>query len=438
MGELSRRASGALLLTAVTLLTLAAPVRGFAGFGAMHADSTYGVQMTFSVDLPGGAPDRLDLLLDFEGSDATLVTPVTASGSSATYRVDTAADSVTPNTRITYRWRATNGGQVSLSPQGTLLYDDDRPGLNWHTARIGDATVHWYGSSEAEARRFGQLTANAASAAETLLSDKLAGPIDIFVYVSRTDFFGALGPGAREWTGAATFPQLRTIFMWLGGGSTAYLETTITHEVTHVVFHDATDNPFHGPATWFNEGLATWAERQSADVQQATVAAAAKSTGLLAFDAITDQFPIGAEAAGLSYAEGATMVQLIIDRYGRAAVASIAAAWRGGASDAEALQAGTGITAEQLYASYFASFGVGPPQPVSPAPIPGSNVDKPPQPPAASEPAAATSATPAASAAPGPAQTAEAPIGLYVGGLVVLVVLLGGLWWRARGRAPAS
>jgi len=418
------------------LITVSAPAHAFTGFGAMRADSTYGVKMTFAVALPGGAPDRLDLLLTFEGSEATLVVPVQASGGSATYTWDASADSVTPNTRITYRWRATTGGQVSLSPEGTLLYDDDRPGLTWHTARIGDATVHWYGSAGAEARRFGQLTANAASAAETLLGDKLAGPIDIFVYVSRAEFFGALGPGAREWTGAATFPQLRTIFMWLGGGSTAYLETTITHEVTHVVFHDATDNPFHGPPTWFNEGLASWAERQSADTEHATVVGAASSGGLLAFDAIAGQFPIGSEAAGLSYAEGATMVQLIIDRYGRSAIARIAAAWRGGAGDAEALQAGTDIPVDQLYAAYFASFGVDPPQPVSPAPIPASNVDKPPQPPAASEGGVAASATPAASAAPRAGGSDEAPIGLYLSGLIVLAALAAGIWLRRRG--PAS
>ena len=44
------------------------------------------------------------------------------------------------------------------------------------------------------------------------------------------------------------------------------------------------------------------------------------------------------------------MVQMIIDRYGRGAIAKIAAAWRNGDGDAEALEAGTGISATQLYA----------------------------------------------------------------------------------------
>jgi len=427
-----RRLGAILVLASLTLAGLAAPVHAFSGFGAIHADSTYGVEMTFSVALPGGPPDRLELLLQFEGSDATLVVPVAATGSSATYRWDAASRAVTPNTRITYRWRATTAGQTSLSASGSLLYDDDRAGLSWRSARIGAATVHWYGNNETEARRFGKLTADAAGAAEALLGDSLAGPIDIFVYVTRNDFFGALGPGAREWTGAATYPELRTIFMWLGAGSTDYLDTTITHEVTHVVFEDATANPFHSPAKWFNEGFATWAERQSADPQHATVAGAASRGGLLAFDAIVDQFPIGGDAAGLSYAEGATMIQLIIDRYGRGAIARIAAAWKSGVTDAEALEAGTGIPADQLYAAYFASFGVDAPQPVTPAPIPSSNVDLPPQPAAASPAEASTGGSPAPSNSPASGASGDVVLIAAFVALAVVALLLGGLAWRSR------
>ena len=437
MGQLSRGIPVALAMAAALLSMGPAPALGFTGFGTMQADATYGTEMTFTVALSGGAPDRLDLLLQFEGSDATLVAPVEASGRSATYRWDAAARPVTPNTHITYRWRATTAGKASLSPAGTLVYDDDRAGLDWHTARIGAATVHWYGSAEGQARRFGQLTADAASAAEALLGHTLSGPIDIFVYVSRDEFFGALGPDAREWTGAATYPWLRTIFMWLQAGSADYLEKTIVHEVTHVVFRDATDNPFHGPASWFNEGLATWAERGSSDAQHATVAGEAGSGGLLAFDAIVDQFPIGGQAAGLSYAEGATMIQLIIDRYGRAAIAKIAAAWKAGATDAEALQAGTGIPAEELYASYFASFGVEAPQSVSPAPIAASNVDKPPQPPALSEPTAPATASAGASADSTPVPPANAPNGLYLASFAVVVLVGFGLWRRSRRAGSA-
>ena len=429
------------LLVAVVLAALVAPppAAAFSGFGTISADSTYGVQMRFSVQLPGGPPDKLELLLRFAGSDSTIVAPVQPGSTSATYVWDAKDRPITPNTTIGYQWRAKTGGQVTLSAHKSLLYDDDRPGLDWHSARIGAATVHWYGGAEAQARHFGSISADAALAAEKLLGHDLVGPLDIFVYVSHDDFFGALGPGAREWIGAATFPSIRTIFMWLGGGSSSYLERTMTHEVTHVVFGDATRNPFHDPAKWFNEGLAVWSEQQSASGHAGAVRSAADAGQLLAFDGITESFPISDQAARLAYDEGATMVAMIIDRYGRDAIARIATAWRDGAGDAEALQAGTGVSAKTLYAAYFSSFGAAVPSAVKPRQILPSNVDKPPQ------PASSAGAQPA-TAAPSPGSSGSASGGgsdaglPWVAGIVLAGVAAGVLLGVvvARRRRPAT
>jgi hypothetical protein len=151
----------------------------------------------------------------------------------------------------------------------------------------------------------------------------------------------------------------------------------MVHEVTHIVFFDATDNPFHEPARWLNEGIATWSESGDAGDQRGIVEFEASGGGLFSFDAITAQFPIGERGGQLSYAQGTTMVDTIVDRYGRDAIARIAAAYRDGASDAEALEAGTGVPAEVLYAEFYAEFGVDAPEPIPPEPIGPSNVDRP-------------------------------------------------------------
>jgi hypothetical protein len=377
MGHLSHALAVALLSVALGTAALPARAAAFDGFGATSADATYGSEMMFRVQLNGSAPDRLELLLRIEGSEGTFVAPVQPSNGSAEYRWNAKKRYLTPNTRLAYRWRATEGGRVALSPEGSLLYDDDRAGLDWRTARIGDATVHWYGGAEAQARHFGDLTAGAVDRASALLGHQLDGPVDIFVYDSQSDFFGALGPGAREWTGAATYPELRTVFMWLGGGPPDYLDTALVHEVTHVVFHDATVNPFHEPAKWINEGIAVWSERQSADAARSTVEYEASHGGLFSFDAISAQFPVGDRGARLSYAEGTTMIGMIMDRYGRGAIARLTAAYREGASDEEALAAATGISADRLFADFYAAFGTEEPSPVRAAPIPPSNVQLP-------------------------------------------------------------
>ena len=295
MGRLTRLLAPVVLAGALLALGTDAAA-AFDGFGASSADSTYGQEIRFTTTLNGDNPDRLELLIRTQGADGSLVVPVPASGSAAEYVWDTSVDYVVPNTLITYQWRAFDGDDVVLSPEAQIRYVDDRPGLDWQSVQLGEATVHWYGDNEEQALHFGELSAIGVDRAEQLLGSEMAGPVDVFVYISSDDFFGALGPGAREWTGAATYPERRTIFMWNSpeAGSQAYLETVMIHEITHIVFHDATDNPFHEPASWLNEGIATWSETQEASEERAIVEQEAAGDGLFSFDAISEQFPIGA------------------------------------------------------------------------------------------------------------------------------------------------
>jgi hypothetical protein len=368
------------LLAAAIAFGAPPATRAGGGFTALAADATFGVEMTFSASWSGDAPDRTELLLGY-GGEERVVAPVEIASGRLEYRRDLVDGYVPPNTTVTYQWRAVDGAAVTLSPEQTLLYDDDRAGLDWSQARIGSATVHWYGPNEDIARRFGDLAGDAADAAADLLGHALSGPIDIFVYDERDEFFGAAGPDSREWTGAATYPHIRSVYMWLGAGATSYLETTIAHEVTHVVFDDATTNPFHEPPTWLNEGTATWSELQDAATEEALVRLEARSAeGLMAFEALTDQFPIDVRGASLAYAQGATMVDRIVSEYGTDAMADITEAYRSGATDDEAIRAGTGVSFEDLRADYFASFGVTEPDPVEPVPLGRSAVALPPQP----------------------------------------------------------
>lgn len=435
MGRL--RAPSAAMLLGLSLLAagpspfgMINPARAGGGFSALQADASFGVEMTFSATWGGDDPDYVELLLGFGGEDR-LVVPVDLDGGRVEHRRDMTDDYVPPNTTVAYQWRAVDGETVTLSPERELLYDDDRPQFDWDQARVGSATVHWYGQNEQIARRFGDLAGDAADAAGDLLGRPLAESIEIFVYEDREDFLGAVGPATREWVGAATYPHLRTVYMWLGAGSTGFLETTIAHEVTHVVFHDASDNPFHEPATWLNEGTATWAELGNAETEEDVVRSEAGSAdGLMAFEALTDQFPIDTRGATLAYAQGATMVDHLLGEYGSDALAAIMDAYRSGATDDEAIAAGTGTGFDEIRADYFESFGVTEPEPVEAQPLGRSDVPLPPQPDGV--PGASDGPEPQ----PGPSSGAQDVVWWIIIGLVIVgAVFFGVVIWRAR-RAP--
>jgi hypothetical protein len=402
------------------------------GFTALQADATFGEDMTFSATWSGSDPDFVELLLGFGGDDR-LVVPVELNGGQLAYRRDMTSDYIPPNSTVAYQWRAVTGSEVALSAERTLVYDDDRPQFDWDQARVGSATVHWYGPNEAVAREFGDLAGDAADAAGDLLGRPLADPIDIFVYDEREDFLGAVGPAAREWVGAATYPDIRTVFMWLGAGSESYLRTTVAHEVTHVVFHDASGNPFHAPATWLNEGTATWAEFGNADTEEDLVRMEAGSPdGLMAFEALTDQFPIDTRGASLAYAQGATMVAHIIDQYGSDAMDRIMDAYRDGATDDDAIEAGTDTPFSTIRLDYFSAYGVEEPSPIEPQPLAGSDVALPPQP---------DGGVVGPSAAPEPSldgSSQDLAWWLIIGLVIVGVVFVAVVVWRGRRSPPPA
>ncbi len=399
------------------------------GFSDLAADATFGEFMAFEAAWTGGEPDLVELLLGF-GGEERLVVPVELTAGRLEYRRDMTDDYAPPNTTVAYAWRAVTGVEVIVSPERTLLYDDDRAGLDWEQDRIGSATVHWYGSNEGIAREFGDLAGDAADDAGDLLGRPLADPIDIFVYDGREEFLGAVGPGTREWVGAATYPDLRTVFMWLGAGSESYLRTTVAHEVTHVVFHDASDNPFHGPAAWLDEGTATWSEVGNSDTEEEVVRQEADSAdGLMAFEALTDQFPIDTRGASLAYAQGATMVDQIIGDYGSDAMAAIMDAYRAGATDDEAIEQGTGDSFEAIREDYFGRYGVDEPTPIEPIALDDSDVPLPAQPDGGV-------VGPSPAPAPGSDSSQDLAWWLIIGFVVVGVVFVGVVVWRARRASP--
>jgi hypothetical protein len=126
------------------------------------------------------------------------------------------------------------------------------------------------------------------------------------------------------------------------------------------------------------------------------------------------------------------MVDMLIGEYGEGAIGRLADAYRGGASDAEALRAATGVSADELFADFYDEFGADEPKAVEPAPILPSDVRKP--------GAAAGASQPRSPANPG-----TAPAGGGLGWVVLVVVVLvisgaGATWWATRRvrRPPAG
>ena len=214
------------------------------------------------------------------------------------YRRDMANDYVPPNYPVD-----TNGGlfrrAVTVSAERTLLYDDDRPGLDVGACPIGSATVHWYGPSEAIARDFGDLAGDAADAA----GDLLGAPWRTRSRSSCTTN-GRHSSGRWDRAPASGWAQRRI-------RTCARCSCGSAPDRRHSSDHDRARSdarrlqrcehePFHEPASWLNEGIAVWSELGNAETEADLVRfEAGTSVGLMAFEAITGGSRSMAAALGL-------------------------------------------------------------------------------------------------------------------------------------------
>ncbi len=317
-------------------------------------------------------PTRVELLQRLAGgtSDLVLEADVTQEPS-GTWRASVAQVGFTaPNTRYEYRFRAVTPEGAITGPTGTFVVEDDR--YDWRTLAGDGVTLHWYAGGDAFAQRALGIGEDAIRQAAELLGVQEVEPVDFFVYDSIEGLYGAMGPGTRENVGGQANSATRTLIGHVGPGDVAsdWVDTLVTHELTHIVFADATDNPYHRPPRWLNEGLAVYLADGYGVGDRAQVAGAAGDGTLIPLSGIVGLFPTTYQRFSLAYAESVSAVDFFIDTYGRDKLVQLITSYHEGVTDDEAFLAATGADFAAFDDAWLAAQGAERPQPYGPQPAP--------------------------------------------------------------------
>jgi len=344
-------------------------------FGEPTATSTFGTALEFKQPVTlSGVPRRVEILLQTPGDiGPTVVTvPAPAAGSSTLdYRADLANGSVVPNTRFTARWRVIDdSGEIWLGPPLSHTYVDDR--FAWKTLDGDVVRVHWVEGDQAFGRRALKIGDDAVAASAKLLGVTESAPIDFFIYADQQAFYDALGPATRENVGGQAHPDIRTLFALItpdeiGAG---WVEDVVPHELTHVVFQTAIDNPYHDPPRWLNEGLAVYESAGYADSDRSMVEHAAATGTIIPLDGLAGAFPTTQDRFFLAYAESVSAVDRIVRVNGRDALVKLIRSYHDGVSDDEAFRAALGRDVAGFQADWLGELGAKPPTRLGPRPAP--------------------------------------------------------------------
>ena len=305
--------------------------------------------------------------------------------------------------------------------------------------------VHWYEGSEAFAERALAIGEEAVKETATLLGVTEDEPVDFFIYADQASFYDALGPGTRENVGGQANADIRTLFALIEPSEIddPWVAEVIPHELVHLVFDTAVDNPYHFPPRWLNEGLATYLSVGFDPSSRADVEQAAGDGTIIPLEGLGGQFPTTPDGFYLAYAESVSAVDYFIRAHDQDALLELIDSYAEGRTDDEAFTAAIGQDLVAFDAAWLSDLGAEAPtrfgpQPAPPGPMPSAwTADGASPLPGAT---AATGATTAPTATPGvPAPAAEGGAGLVLVVVAAVFVAAAGvlLIVRRRRGSPA-
>jgi hypothetical protein len=313
---------------------------------AEHASEITNVEFFYRVT---GRPATIRNVADFE--PGTMV--------EAEFRLNQRRFYFPPGTELQYWWKLTDAEGNSLNTEpAQYLYLDNR--YDFKTLNNDRLTLYWYNGNQA----FGQaLFRRATRALDRLESDvgvMVDKPIRIFIYGDHYDLLNAISVGAREWTGGVAFTDQGVVVIGIAPEDLQWGLRAMTHELTHLVIHQATDNPLTELPTWLNEGVAVYNESPDElhEDYQETVAEAATDDSLFTLRSLSSSFPADGEAAHLAYGQSGAVFHFMMDTYGPSAMARFLDLFSEGVLVDEALQEALETDTWSIDNAFRASLGL--------------------------------------------------------------------------------
>jgi peptidase MA superfamily protein len=414
-------------------------------FGPATATSRFldGVDVSEPVRLPAGV-SRVEALVSSGSSPFTNVaqiTPLPAAGETTlSYHLKTPSGAIVPNTVVRLRFRVTigggagGGGTEETGPVATVRYSDTR--FDWRTEAGDLVRVHWVEGDAAFGRRALRIAEDGIAKAAALLGVTETAPIDFFVYADETSFREVLGPGARENVGGVAFPDIRTLVADIRPSQVddAWVGIVIPHELTHLVFDTATQNPYHQPPHWMNEGLAVYLSQGFGSGDRSEVVGVARDGELMPLPALDGQFPTFGDRFGLAYAESVSAIDFLVRTYGQPALVRLIRSYADGRTDDEAFMAALGVDVAGFEAAWVADLGTTEPIAAGPKPDPAGPV-----PPGWGGPAPTPGLAPGSSPGTAPVSGGSSIGDLVTTAVVTAVIVLAvmglvAVAWRRRRR----
>jgi hypothetical protein len=368
------RRSPALMAIAILALLVLPGLASAASvsFGTPSAKSTFGKGIVFTQPYAGGGVKTADISVELPGDIGPSVTAIQNPGSSTlSYTLDTSTGALSPFQPVVAHFQVTLAdGTVQSGPDIHVTYADDR--FTWKSKTGKLVTIHWFQGTDAYAQQLLKYGDDGFAKSAAFLGINESKPVDFYIYPSQAAFQAGLS--VPETIGGQTQPTYRTCFALVAPNDLQYGSTVVPHELTHIVFSDITDNPYHSPPRWLNEGLAVYLSEGYGSSDRQLVSQAVSGGTLVPLPALAGYFALDSARIYLSYAESVSAVDFMVRKFGKAAIQKLVQAYGGGSTDDEAFAAAFGVDTAAFGKAWLADNGVTASQTHGPQPAPAGPV----------------------------------------------------------------
>jgi len=236
---------------------------------------------------------------------------------------------------VRYWWivKDANGDKAETTP-ASIRFDDKR--YTWRSVTENNVTMYWYKGNQPFA---GELMSAAQQALTRLSKDTgayLKAPVKIYIYANSQDLQGAM-IFPQEWTGGSAFTEFGIITIGIDTNNLDWGKLALAHELTHLVVHQMTFNPYIDLPTWLDEGLAMYNEGVLGASFVGTLQRALSTNSLISVRSLASPFSANTNEALLAYAQSYSLIEFLVTNYGQSKMLGLLSAFKEGSSYDNAL-----------------------------------------------------------------------------------------------------
>ena len=235
---------------------------------------------------------------------------------SASWTWDMRKGSLPPGAKITYWWVIEDDtGNRLTTPRETLSFDDTR--YKWQKVGDDKISIFWYQGN----RSFADELLKAAQDAATKLGKDtgvfIERPVSLYIYGNYRDLRGSI-VAPEEWTGGVAYAGFNIISIGISPNNLEWGKKAVAHELGHLITHQVTVSPYGATIPpWLDEGLAMHAEGQQGNSDKEALVKSIEDGRLATLQSLSSPFPADAQEAFYAYAQSQSVVEYMINTFGK-------------------------------------------------------------------------------------------------------------------------